>query len=111
MEEREDELEQLSEVYSVLRQDAKSIITDLKGGVTMWREAASGAAATVGFIIILILTDFRFYPPGNSIEGWAYVIGSGIVAAIMAAISGIGFRKYFQLKKKYSSLFERVEKM
>jgi len=109
--EGETELNQLSDVYSVLKRDAKVIIFDLKGGVMMWREAASSAAATVGFIVILILTSFRFYPPGNSIEGWAYIIGSGIVAVIMAVISAIGFRKYYQLKKKYSSLFERAKNL
>jgi uncharacterized BrkB/YihY/UPF0761 family membrane protein len=108
--EKNDELDKLSDVYAILRQDAKAIILDLKGGVVMWREAAAGAAASTGFVLILILTAFRFYPP-VSIEGWAYVIGSAAVAVVMAIISGIGFRKYFQLKKKYSPLFERAEKL
>jgi hypothetical protein len=107
----EKELDQLSDIYSVLRQDAKTIILDLKGGVTMWREAAAGSAASAGFIFILILTAFRYYPPENSIEGWAYIIGSALVAVVMAVISGIGFRKYFALKKKYTPLFEKAEKM
>jgi hypothetical protein len=109
----EEELDQLSDVYSVLKQDAKAIIYDLKGGVVMWREAAGGAAASAGFIIILILMAFRYYPPWTwpSIEGWGYVIVAGVVAAIMAVTSGIGFRKYFALMKKYSPLFERAEKM
>ena len=110
-EEEERELDSLSDVYSVLKDDAKSIINDLSGGVTMWREAAGGAAASAGFILILILTAFRFYPPGNSIEGWAYVIGSSIVGLIMAVISAIGFRKYFQLRKKYAPLFEKAKKL
>jgi hypothetical protein len=106
-----EDLDQLSDIYSVLRQDAKAIVLDLKGGVVMWREAAAGAAASSGFILILILTAFRFYPPGDSIEGWAYVIGSTLVGVAMAFISVVGFRKYFLLKKKYSSLFERAEKL
>jgi hypothetical protein len=109
--EEEKELDELSDIYSVLKQDAKVIISDLKGGVTMWREAAAGSAASSGFIIILILTAFRFYPPDSSIEGWAYVIGSACVGVIMAFISAFGFRKYFQLKKKYTSLFERARKL
>jgi hypothetical protein len=72
----EEELGGLSDVYSILTNDAKSIIFDLKGGVAMWREAAAGAAASAGFIVILILTAFRFYSP-SSIEGWTYVIGAG----------------------------------
>ena len=106
-----EELDELSDVYSVLSQDAKAIISDLKDGVMMWREASAGAAASVGFILILILTALRFYPPGNSIEGWLYVIGSSVIGIIMAFISASGFRKYFQIKKKYSSLFEKAKKL
>jgi|SRR5579862_9168608 len=104
------EINDLSDIYSALRHDAKAIIYDLKGGVVMWREAAAGAAASTGFILILILTAFRFYPP-NSIEGWAYVTGAGIVALIMAFISASGFRKYFKLKRKYDPLFQKAEKL
>ena len=76
----------------------------------MWREAAGGAAASAGFILILILTTFHYSPPGNSLEGWAYVVGSAIVALIMSVISAIGFRKYFQLRRKYAPLFEKAKK-
>ena len=105
-----EELDKLSDVYSVLTKDAKSIIFDLKGGVAMWREAAAGAAASAGFIVILILTAFRFYPP-SSIEGWAYILGAGALAVIMAVISAFGFRKYFVLSKKYRPLFQKAEKL
>ena len=111
--EKQDETEKfdkLSDVYSVLTQDAKTIILDLESGVTMWREASAGSAASAGFIVILILTAFRFYPP-ESIEGWAYVIGAGMLAVVMSAISANGFRRYFSLKKKYSPLFQKVEKL
>jgi uncharacterized BrkB/YihY/UPF0761 family membrane protein len=109
--EKDDEqLDQLSDVYSILKQDAKAIIYDLKGGIVMWREAAAGSATSAGFIVILILTAFRFYPP-NSIEGWTYVIGAGVLAVVMAVISVIGFRRYFQLRKKYAPLFERASKL
>lgn len=52
----EDEVKELAEIYAVLKQDAKSIITDLEGGVAMWREAAAGAVTAVGFIAIISLT-------------------------------------------------------
>ena len=107
----DEDVEELSEVYSTLKQDAKSIISDLKGGVLMWREAAAGAASTSGFVLILILTALRYYPPGTSLEGWVYVIGSAVVGVIMAGISVAGFRKYFHLRKKYARLFERAEKL
>src|SRR5579872_6586829 len=98
--EEEREINQLSDAYSVLKNDARSIIADLEGGVVMWREASAGAAASAGFIIILILTSFRFYPSGTSIWGWAYIIGAAALAIVMVAISVNGFRKYFQLTKK-----------
>lgn len=106
----DEELGKLSDVYTVLTRDAKAIILDLKGGVVMWREAAAGAAASTGFILILILTAFRFYPP-NSLEGWGYVLGAGVVAVIMAFLSLNGFRRYFQLKKKYGPLIAKAEKL
>jgi len=105
------EINELSDIYSILRLDAKAIINDLKGGIVMWREAAGGAAASTGFIIILILTMFHYSPPGQSLESWAYVIGAGLVAVVMTIISVTGFRRYFQLRKKYASLFERARKL
>ena len=109
--EDDQEVNDLSEIYSTLRQDAKAIIFDLKGGIVMWREAAAGAATSAGFILILILTTFHYSSPGNSLEGWAYILGSAAVAVVMAIISGKGFRKYFQLRKKYAPLFERASKL
>ncbi len=105
--EDEKEVNDLGEIYSTLRQDAKAIIYDLKGGVVMWREAASGSAACAGFILILVLTFFRYTPPGTSIEGWAYVIAASALAVMMAVISAIGFRRYFVLRKKYAPLFRK----
>ena len=107
----DEEIGQLSDVYSVLKHDAKSIVLDLEGGVMMWREAAAGAAACTGFIIFLILTTFKFYNLGWSAEGWAYIIGSIVVAGVMAVISATGFQKYFRLRKKYSTLFQKAQKM
>ena len=107
----ENDVDDLSEIYATLRQDAKAIVYDLKGGITMWREAAAGAATSAGFIIILILNMFHFTPPGNSLEGWAYVFFAAAIAVVMAVISAIGFRTYFQLRKKYAPLFERALKL
>ena len=105
------EIENLSEIYDSLRQDAKAIILDLEGGVRMWREAAYGSASIVGFIIILILTAAKFGPAPDTPEGLGYLIAASITAIAMALISARGFRRYFQLKKKYAPLFARAEKM
>lgn len=105
------EVNDLSEIYSTLRQDAKTIVGDLKGGIVMWREAAAGAATSVGFILIILLTFFHYTPPGTSIEGWAIVSLDLATAAIMSVISAKGFLKYNRLRKKYEPLFERAEKL
>ena len=49
----EDDLLELADIYSVLKSDAKTIVADLQGGVTMWREAAAGAIASAGFVILI----------------------------------------------------------
>jgi len=106
----EKEVNELSEIYDVLKRDAKEIVSDLEGGVAMWREAAGGAAASAGFIIILILTAFHYGMFGG-VEFWAYVLGAGAVAVVMVAISAFGFRKYFLLRRRYASLFGKAKKL
>ena len=111
-----EELNQLSDIYAELRTDAKQIVTDLEGGVTMWREAAAGAFASAGFLVILALT---FVQPtaGNPLDFWGsvgltvYVVLAVVLAATMLAFGVYGFRKYYQLRRKYSGLFARVNKL
>jgi hypothetical protein len=106
------EVKELSEIYDVLKNDAKEIVADLRGGVTMWREAAAGAAASAGFIVILILTAFHYGMfGGGGLEFWAYVSGAGVLALMMGGISVVGFRKYYLLRKRYASLFSRAKKL
>ena len=107
----DEELDKLTDIYTLLRNDAKSIITDLRGGVRMWREAAGASASSAGFIFLLVLTSYRIHSPGNSFEAWAFIIGATIVGFIMLGISLLGFRKYFQLSKKYAPLFDRAERL
>jgi hypothetical protein len=108
----ETELKELSEIYDLLRSDAKEIVADLQGGVTMWREAAGGATASAGFIVILILTAFHYGMfGGGGFEFWAYVLAAGVVAVAMGATSVFGFRKYFLLRKRYADLFRKAQKL
>jgi hypothetical protein len=106
----EKEVKELSEIYEVLKNDAREIILDLEGGVTMWREAAAGALASAGFIVILIQT---FLVTAASQEpAWESTLTLGFMAAvgiIMSAIAAWGFRRYFQLRRKYADLFRRAE--
>ena len=103
----------LSEIYTILKTDAKTIINDLKGGIAMWREAAAGAAASCGFIIIIILFYVRF---SFSLEPivevrWITIGLFAAMAVLMAWIAIAGFAKYFHLKRRYSSLFEKAKKL
>jgi len=100
------EVTELSEVYDVLRSDAKAIVEDLRGGVTMWREAAGADVAAAGFILILALTTLHYGPSGT--EGWFLIAAQLVLAAVLIAFAVFGFRKYFALTKKYKGLFERA---
>ena len=103
------EVEELSEIYGVLSNDAKTIVNDLRGGVAMWREAAGANVATAGFLFILALTTWHFGPSG--LEG-TFLIGAQLVlAAVMLGLAILGFRKYFRLVRKYQGLFKKAEQL
>lgn len=106
----ESEVKELSEVYDVLKKDARGIILDLQGGVTMWREAAAGALACAGFIIIITL-DFlgsaaTREPAWESALTLAFY---GVMGVLMSAIAVWGFSRYFRLRRKYAGLFKRAK--
>ncbi|HUK80067.1 MAG TPA: hypothetical protein VLU91_05340 [Nitrososphaerales archaeon] len=105
----EKEVRDLSEIYAVLRSDAKQIVADLQGGVIMWREAAAGALTTTLFIVILILTAIHYNMFGGGTQLQAYIAGTGVIALVMGGFSVIGFRKYFLLRKRYHGLFIRAK--
>jgi hypothetical protein len=105
----ESETGDLTEIYSVLREDAKTIVDDLKGGVTMWREAAGANAATAGFLVILALTTWRYGPSGP--EGTVLIGAQLVLAAMMSGFAAFGFRKYFRLVRRYQGLFKKAEQL
>ena len=108
----EKEVKELSEIYEVLKSDAKEIVLDLQGGVTMWREAAAGALASAGFIVIIILSFFG--TAANQEPAWESTLTLGFFAAmaiVMSAIAVRGFRRYFQLRRKYADLFRRAKSL
>ena len=107
------DLGRLSDIYATIKQDAKTIIDDLNDGVIMWREAAAGATASAGFLVIIILFYLRY---SWSLEPLIIVrwltLGLFLVMAVVMAYIGIaGFAKYFQLRRKYSGLFEKAKKL
>ena len=97
----ENELTELSEIYDVLKGDAKRIILDLQGGVKMWREAAGANVAVAGFVIVLALTSLTSGPGGQ--EGTLIRIAELLVAAVSVYYAVVGFRKYFQLRRYAAS--------
>ena len=103
------EVEELSEIYGVLSDDAKTIVNDLRGGVAMWREAAGANIATAGFLFILALTTWHYGPSG--LEGTLLVGAQLTLAAVMLGLAIIGFRKYFRLVRKYQGLFKKAEQL
>jgi hypothetical protein len=103
------EVAELSEIYDVLKTDAKTIVDDLQGGVRMWREAAGANAAAAGFILILTLTTFHYGPSG--LEGAILITAQVLLAAVLLGFSVFGFRRYFQLARRYRGLFQRAEKL
>ncbi|HUI24387.1 MAG TPA: hypothetical protein VLY82_08395 [Nitrososphaerales archaeon] len=107
----EKEVKELSEIYELLRSDARQIVADLHGGVVMWREAAAGSLTTALFIVILLLTSIHYNMFGGGSQLQAYVAGTGVVAIVMGAFSLVGFRKYFILRKRYAGLFNRAKKL
>jgi len=103
------EAAQLSEIYDVLKSDAKTIVDDLQSGVRMWREAAGANAAAAGFILILALTTFRSGPSG--LEGTAIIVAQLLLAGVLLGFSAFGIRRYFWLTRRYRVLFSRAEKL
>ena len=105
----ETETEELSEIYDTLKDDAKTIVNDLKGGVTMWREAAGANAGTAGFLLILALTTWHYGPSG--FEGTLLVGAQLILAVVMLSFAVFGFKRYFRLIWKYQGLFKKVQQL
>jgi hypothetical protein len=103
------EVEELSEIYGVLKDDAKTIVNDLRGGVAMWREAAGANAGTAGFLFILALTTWHYGPSG--LEGTLLIGAQLVLAAVMLGFAILGFRKYFRLVRKYQGLFKKAEQL
>lgn len=108
----ESEVKDLSEIYELLKGDAKEIVLDLRGGVTMWREAAAGALASAGFIAMLILTFLD--TAASKMPAWESTAIVGFYAAVgvmMSAIAVWGLRRYFQLRRRYAGLFQRAQRL
>lgn len=114
--EEDGELGALADIYDLLKGDAKQIVVDLEGGVAMWREAAAGAFASAGFLVILAFTSFN-PSSGNPLNFWGtvgrdlYLVLAAVLTVTMLGFGVYGFRKYYQLRRKYAGLFSRAAKL
>ena len=109
--ENQEELGSLSEIYDVLRQDARTIVHDLQGGVRMWREAAGANLAAAGFLLIVALTTYERLGGLELNEGGIILAAQLVLAAVLIGFAIVGLRRWSQLRRKYAGLFDRAEKL
>lgn len=106
----EDEIEDLSIVYGILRKDMKLMITDLNNGVSMWKMGSilMACLAVLGFFLAWVFINPRVLEvPLIYISSLAGVV-VGLASSLGTAIT---YRKYKSLRRKYSRLFEIVSKL
>jgi len=111
-------LEDLSEVYALLKTDASDLLGDLLRGVSMWRTTAAIALfLTVSWIVLAIVVTAFGRPyghPPNDISSTTVLVAlylSIILAAASGGVCAFLFSRYISLKKKYSRLFQIAEKL
>lgn len=101
----EDEPEELSQVYEILRKDLKMLIDDLYNGVSMWKTTSimTTYLGGIGFLLAFITAYPQTLPLTSTYVAITGAVGLGGAALIHTAYT---FRRYKQLRKKYSRLFE-----
>ena len=109
--ENQEEIGSLSDIYDVLRKNAKTIVHDLHGGVRMWREAAGANLAAAGFLLIVALTTYQRLGGLGLTEGGIILAAQLVLAAVLMGFAVVGFRWFSQLRRKYAGLFDRAEKL
>lgn len=109
--ENQEELGSLSDIYDTLKQDAKTIVADLHGGVVMWREAAGANLAAAGFLLILTLTTYGKLTAGGFGEGTVIFASEIALSLVLIGYALFGLRRHMQLRRKYAGLFERAKKL
>lgn len=109
-EQSSNEIADLSQLYTLLQQDAKLLVTDLRDGVSMWNSAGRLMVylSLLGFFLAY-LNQFPQTPLGV----WKAV---GLISALALGVAGaIGYffthRKYSKLVRKYRELFRLAEKL
>jgi hypothetical protein len=112
-----EELSDLSEVYRLLKQDAKDMLFDLLEGVSLWRSNARMMFFFSGLSFFLALVfvwgTAASYSPGSVAPFPLAVIAIFLFGLGVATVfSGFRYRrKYRNLREKYSELYEAANKL
>jgi hypothetical protein len=111
-------LDDLTEVYALLKTDASDLLGDLLRGISMWRTTAVIAIfLTVSWLVLaVVVTAFGrpYGSPPNDISSSTVLVAlylSVILAVASACVCVYLFSRYFSLKKKYSRLFQIAAKL
>src|ERR1700730_17263553 len=100
-------IDELKEVYELLKTDAPDLLGDLLRGVSMWRTTAVIALfLTISWIVLaFVVTAFGrpYGSPPNDISSSTVLVAlylSVILAIASAGVCFFLFSRYFSLKKK-----------
>ncbi len=111
-------IDDLREVYELLKTDASDLLNDLLRGVTMWGTTATIALfLTIAWIILAVVVTVFGRPyghPPNDVSSSTVLVAlylSVIFAVISASVCAYLFSRFFSLKKKYSRLYRIAEKL
>ncbi len=121
------EIAELSEVYGMLKRDAKDMLYDLLDGVTLWRSTARilFGIAIIAFILGLLFLwgasraiHLIIAAPGFLNELTSFFTDLALIGVFMlglgavTTLAGVHYRrKYYSLRKKYSELYETAKKL
>jgi hypothetical protein len=105
-----EQLDEISEVYSLLKKDAKLLIEDLYDGVSLWKSFSN---LLFWFSVLGVWLVYIAIFPTVLLHGYTIVaiisalglIGAGTAGSIMSR------RRYTELKRKYSELFQSAKKL
>ena len=111
----EGKIEDLAEVYGMLKRDAKDMLQDLLEGVSLWRHTARvlfGVAVLALGLVPLFAYGASYASPELLAAGLEliglFLFGLGLAAGI----SGVRYRnKYNRLRQKYTELYDAAKKL
>jgi len=106
----DEEIQEISEVYDILRRDAKLLLTDFKEGVSMWNTTSILMLylAVLGIFLASAAAFPRILVAPNPL---VTIIAFGALGIASAIGSILTRHKYRKLKTKYTKLFEIASRL